>query len=112
MLSIRSEQMDAFILPLRRRFEDRMVARLRKQFTRAAWAEEDEVREETREIIALAESRGIDYESDVERFLFLVYVRWPDARDDEEVRRILASGSLTGAVKVAFVADLLSGPEH
>jgi hypothetical protein len=107
MLIIRAEQLQVFTASLRRRFEDRMVLHMRGRATRTAHMPEHEVRGQTREVIELAETHGIDCEDDVQHFLELVFNRWPEARSDIEVTRILDSKALTGPVKVAFVADAL-----
>jgi|APFre7841882590_1041340.scaffolds.fasta_scaffold301131_1 hypothetical protein len=112
MLVIRREQMEILSSYMRERFEDRMVVLMRKRFARAASLRENDLKEQVREVIALVEGHGIDYESDVEQFLLLVFERWPDARNNAEIKRILDSNSLTGDVKVAFVADILTEEGH
>ena len=108
---IRREQMQALGAPMRRRFEDRMMAHTRTRSARAADLSEDQLRTEVREIIDLAETHGIDREDDAQRFLELVFESWPDARNDAGIMPILNSHSLGGAAKVALVADTLSGRE-
>jgi hypothetical protein len=85
-----------------------MVLHLRGRSARAARLAEPELREETRNAIELAEAHGIDRERDVQRFLEIVFDRWPEAGRDAEVLRILNSNSLAPKAKVAFVADALS----
>lgn len=74
MLRIRKEQMDVFRQYMLEQFEDKMVVHLNKYFSgRCAELGEDGVRETIRYGISQAEKYGIVIESDVSRYINLMF---------------------------------------
>ncbi len=104
---IRREQMQALGAYMRRSFQDRMVAHMRRRFSRGNDLPDGELQKQVCEIIETAEGYQVDSEEDVQRFLELVFGRWPEAQSDGEILEILNSND-SPAVKVAFVADALT----
>lgn len=92
---------------MRREFEERMIAHMRVRSALARAAPEDQLRERIQRLVEGAVQHGIDEETDVRRFIELVFERVPQAVQDPEVVAILKSGSLSSPAKVAFIADVL-----
>ena len=79
MLKIRKEQMTAFADLMRRRFEDRMAARLRDLFPqKCTEMGAAAVRESIRDAVQRAARYGVTIEYDVARFIELTYLLSPD----------------------------------
>ena len=109
MIKISAEQMRAFEAPMRKEFEQRMAAHMRVRSDLARTLAPEQLHERIERLVAGAVQHGIDEETDVRRFIELVFERVPQAVQDPEVVAILKSGSLSSPAKVAFIADVLKG---
>ncbi len=78
MLIIRQQQLDAFSRYMRRQFETRMADHLRSRFPEATYQLDDGTLD--RHIasgVARAESYGIEFEADLQRFLeYMMVLSW------------------------------------
>jgi len=79
MLTIRPEQIEVFTGLMRKRFEDRMRARLGERFPEKCKAlGEEAVRASIRDGIDRAAAYGVNIEADVARYIELMYRFSPD----------------------------------
>ena len=108
---IRKSQMSAFEQQMRKSFEDRMVAHLKKFFPdKVRPLEEDALRGSIREGVEKADGYFVTREVDVARFIDLKFALAPDFDELEEMswaREILDDTSISGQDKIERIYEAL-----
>jgi hypothetical protein len=104
MLVIRDEQMEALRQYMLRSFQNRMVSHLRTDFPEeTSEMSDEELQTLVQTGMDKAESYGIVYEDDIQRFLDYMLIHGPDFDQDDshpEVQAILRDEEMDGEEKM------------
>jgi hypothetical protein len=115
MLTIRKEQMDAFERHVRRKYEDRVIARIAKVYPEQYKQDgEEKTRYFVKAGIEKSEKHGIEEDDDAERFILLLFAHGLDfdnAPDRAECRQILDDKDLPGDAKVSLLYREFEPPD-
>lgn len=107
MLVIRQEQMNVLSAYMRDRFEQRMVDYLRAKFPdRTQDLPDERIRVVVQNSTKKAESYGIEYEDDIQRFIeyLVIYGTRLDTREETQwIGDILRRDDLTGTAKMDLI---------
>ena len=107
MLTMRKEQMEVFSRYMLARFENAVVADLKRTFPEKCQEQGDEgVRAAIREGIERAAGHGVTIGYDVERFIFLMYFLGPGFDSSPRVAQILRNPAFDSRGKMDRVCSL------
>jgi hypothetical protein len=107
MLTIRKEQMDAFGRHVRRKYEDRVIAKIAKTYPeRYKQDGEEKTRYFVKAGIEKSEKHAIEEDDDAERFILLLFecgLDFEKRPEMAECRRILEDKELPADAKVSLL---------
>lgn len=104
MLILRQRQIEAIAAPMRRVFEDKLIADLRAAFPeQCATMEELEIRQAIREGVSRATRNGFENDGQFKRWIFMMFTFGAQFESDPEcpwAREVLRYGAPSSEVKM------------